>query len=228
MKADSSRESKKTGKKKKQSGAEKPPAEKKVNKRKKKEESSSSSSTSSDSDSSSKTESSESESSPSASGSSGDEKATKSSEKKRKRGKKAKQESIWERLKDIWAMEDRPVHMKKKEGIADMSIAEIIQYKEHYEKEAEKRGVGGAIFGKDEKLKAKTFKKQKDNGYNKLHKARWERLPMSTPRKYWKKVPKKREDIFRHLHLAHYGAEGLVNEATLVRLHDRYSRFRYI
>jgi len=124
-------------------------------------------------------------------------------------------------LKDIWAMEDRPAHMKKKEGIKDMSITEIIQYKEHYEKEAEKRGIGGAIFGKDNKVKAKVFKKQKDNGYNKLHKARWERLPMSTPKKYWKKVPKRRDDIFRHLHLAHYGAEGLINEATLVRLHDR-------
>ena len=140
----------------------------------------------------------------------------------RTKEQKAKEAAIWERLKDIWVMGERPAHMKNRKGIVDMSLSEIIKYKEHYEKEAEKRGVGGAIFGQDQKLKAKAFKKQNDNGSSKLHPARWERLPMVPPRKYWKKVPKKRDDIFRHLHLAHYGAEGMVNEATLVRLHDRY------
>jgi len=215
---DAEKQKKQTGDKTKEATS-KPKAEKKANRKKKKDVSSSDTSDSSNSSSSATSQDSDSDSSPASSSASSQ--SDKTVGKKRKRGRKSKQNSIWDRLKDIWAMEDRPAHMRKKGGIKDMSITDIIQYKEHYEKEAEKRGVGGAIFGKDSKLKAKVFKQQKDNGYNKLHKARWERLPMSTPKKYWKKVPKKREDIFRHLHLEHYGAEGLVNEATLVRLHDR-------
>lgn len=128
---------------------------------------------------------------------------------------------IWERLSDIWAMEARPEHMRRRSGIKNMSLGDIIKYKEHYERESEKRGIGNAIFGKDRKLREKRFKAAKDNGCTKLHPARWERLPMAEPKKYWKQVPKKREEIFRHLHLSHYGAEGLINEQTLIRLHDR-------
>ena len=140
---------------------------------------------------------------------------------KSKKKKRKRSGTIWNRLKDIWAMEARPEHMRHRKGVKNMSLGEIIRYKEHFEKESEKRGMGEAIFGRDQKLKSKQFPAQKDNGGSKLHPARWERLPMAEPKRYWKKVPKKREDIFRHLYLAHYGAEGLVNEATLVRLHDR-------
>ena len=129
--------------------------------------------------------------------------------------------SIWEKLKDIWSMESRPSHMRHRSGIQDMTLSEIMKYKEHYEREAQKRGMGAAIFGKDQKVKAKRYKAQRDDASTKLHPARWERLPMALPRKYWKRVPKKRDEIFRHIQLAHYGADGLVNEATLVKLHDR-------
>lgn len=203
---------------------------KKAKKKKKKVSSSSSSdgseSSSSDSDSDSSSSSSSQDSSKASSSSeseSGNDKTKKGGKKECKR--KRKNDAIWERLKDIWALEERPDHMKKRSGVRDMSLTEIIRYKEHFEKEAEKRGAGAAIFGKDKKLKVKKYKAQKDNGADKLHPARWERLPTVEPRKYWRKVPKRRENVYRHLHLGHYGAEGLVNEVTLVRLHDRY-RYR--
>ena len=129
--------------------------------------------------------------------------------------------SIWEKLKDIWCMESRPSHMRHRSGIQGMSLSEIMKYKEHYELESQKRGVGAAIFGRDQRVKPRRYKSQRDDGVARLHPARWERLPMAEPKKYWRRVPKKRDEIFRHLHLAHYGADGLINEATLVKLHDR-------
>ena len=193
---------------------------KRRSKKKMKRKDSSDSSESSEVEQSSASQSSvESTGSSSSSENSGKEVGSGSEKKKRKKRKKAG--TIWARLKDIWAMEARPEHMRHRRGIANMSLGEIIKYKEHFEKEAEKRGVGEAIFGRDQRLRSKQFPAQKDDGSSRLHPARWERLPMVEPKKYWKKVPKKREDIFRHLYLAHYGAEGLVNEATLVRLHDR-------
>jgi hypothetical protein len=79
--------------------------------------------------------------------------------------------------------------------------------------------VGVAVFGRDKKRRAKKFKAMKDDGEGKLHPARFERLPFSEPEKWWKMVPEKRDEIFRHIRLDHYGAQ--VNEATIVRLHDR-------
>ena len=77
------------------------------------------------------------------------------------------------------------------------------------------------MFGKDKKLKAVVFKKEKDNGTTKLHAARFElRMPLSLPKKYWHKLPAKR-DVFRHFPLAHLGMEGQVAETTVVRMHDR-------
>ena len=151
-------------------------------------------------------------------GSSGEE------SKKRKKGKKKKKDTAsgnWEIMGKFWALEDRPAHLRIKKEVEKMSLGRLMKLKDLYEKEAEKKGIGSAIFGLDEKTSSRKYKAQRDNGVSKLHPARWERLPMAQPKKYWRKVPRKREEIFRHLHLSHYGAEGLINESTLVRLHDR-------
>ncbi len=79
--------------------------------------------------------------------------------------------------------------------------------------------MGVAVFGRDKKRRAKKYKAMKDDGLGKLHPARFERLPFSDPAKWWKMVPEKRDEIYRHIRLEHYGAQ--VSEATIVRLHDR-------
>ena len=45
-----------------------------------------------------------------------------------------------------------------------MTIMEISQFKEHYEKEELRKGGGSAIFGKDSMLKAKKFRAAVDDG----------------------------------------------------------------
>ena len=47
-----------------------------------------------------------------------------------------------------------------------------------------------------------------------------ERLPFVPPENYWKDTPTKREQVFRHVPLAHLGAEGQLSEKVIVRAHD--------
>ena len=99
-------------------------------------------------------------------------------------------------------------------------MAELMRMKEEFGKEAERKGLGSAVFRKDSKPKSKKFKKGKDDGDRVLHPARFLSLPRSEPARYWDKVPTGQQEIYRHLPLQHLGVEG-VPEATIVKLHDR-------
>jgi uncharacterized membrane protein YgcG len=46
-------------------------------------------------------------------------------------------------------------------------------------------------------------------------------MPLVHPKKYYKLVPKRRQDIYRHFPLEHYRADNQVSEQTIVRMHDR-------
>ncbi len=60
-----------------------------------------------------------------------------------------------------------------------------------------------------------------DDGVKRFHLVRFERLPAVEPRKYMKKWATKREPVYRHILLRHYGIEGQVLESTIVRMHNR-------
>ena len=127
----------------------------------------------------------------------------------------------WELVNAMWSVEDRPRHLQDRKVVAGMTITEISQFKEHYEKEELKKGGGSALFGKDSVLKAKKIKAGTDDGREKLHQARFDlRMPFSLPKSYWDRMPVKR-DLFRHFPLAHLGMEGQVSETTILRMHDR-------
>ena len=155
----------------------------------------------------------ESEAAASSSSSSGDRK---------KMGKKKRvRTGMWELVNEMWPLDTRPRLLQNKKTVEKMTIAEISQFKEHYEKEEEKKGAGSAVYGKDRKPKPVNFEKGKDDGLARLHPARFElRMPLCAPKKYWGKMPVRR-DVYRHFPLAHLGMEGQVSEATIVRMHDR-------
>jgi hypothetical protein len=101
-----------------------------------------------------------------------------------------------------------------------MKIGKAMQYKELYDREKKKRGMGDAAFGRDQAVRATRYKEMKDDGRARLHPARWEREPFVEPREYWSETPLKRDQVFRHLQLAHLGAEGQIRENVIVRMHD--------
>jgi hypothetical protein len=53
-----------------------------------------------------------------------------------------------------------------------MSLGKAMKYKELYDKEKAKRGVGDAAFGKDQRVKATKYRAMKDDGRKRLHPAR--------------------------------------------------------
>ena len=139
----------------------------------------------------------------------------------KKKGSSDSGTAHWQLVNEMWAFESRPTLLQDRRRVESMTIAEISQFKAHYEKEEEKKGVGAAVFGKDKKLQPVKVKKCTDDGDKKLSSARFDlRMPVSAPKKYWSMVPKKRE-VFRHLLLNHLGLEGQVSETTVVRMHDR-------
>jgi len=196
------------------SSEEEPPGKKgrgAARRRKRAEQSSSSSSSDS---SSSSSRASESDSERSEAGSS-------SSAGKGGKKKKEKESATWALLNDIWPVEERPKKLQDRRYVGKLSWPTLMALQDRYEKEAEKKGVGSAIYGRDRKLRKIRFKEKADDGYAKLHRARWLRLPMAAPEKYWRKVPRTHEQKFRHLQLAHYGAESQINERVILSLHDR-------
>ena len=190
----------------------------KVKKRKARSPSSSSSASSSDAGGESSVESSGTSSSSSAA-SGGSYRGRKGQKKKASQGK-------WAMLNDIWPLERRPRKLQDKGYVEQLSWRTLNALQDRYEKEEERKGVGAAIFGKDQKLKKTAFKKKADDGFAKLHPARFLRLPLAAPEKYWKKVPKCHEQRFRHVQLGHYGAESQVNEKVILAMHDRQVRNR--
>jgi hypothetical protein len=124
-------------------------------------------------------------------------------------------------MNEMWPIDRRPRHLQNKKIATRLSLGKLMRYKELFEKEAEKQGMGAALYGKDMKLKKQRYKKFTDDGYAKLHAARFCRQPLAPPKKYYRRVPKRRDEIFRHFPLDHYGAENAVAEQTIVRMHDR-------
>jgi hypothetical protein len=124
-------------------------------------------------------------------------------------------------MNEMWPIDRRPRHLQNKKIATRLSLGKLMRYKELYEKEAEKQGLGAALYGKDVKVKKVKYRKFTDDGFCKLHKARFSRQSLAQPKKYYKLVPKRREEIYRHFPLDHYGAGNLVSEQTIVRMHDR-------
>ena len=206
------------GKKSKREMSEEAGAKKKKMKTKRKETSSSSSETDS-SDLSSSGDSSTSSSGESSSRSSSSEAG--GGKKRKQKGKRKKRDVNWDLINEMWPINNRPKHLQRRSVVKKMELGQLMRFKEHFEKEAERKGLGAAACGTDLKAKKVRYQAMSDDSFKKLHPARFNRQPLAAPKKYWKDVPQKREEISRHFPLAHYGAEGQVNEATIVKMHDR-------
>jgi hypothetical protein len=140
--------------------------------------------------------------------------------KEKKKKKVKKEDKDWELLEELWPVEDRPRRLQDREYLSGISVTKMMRLKDQYEKEAEKKGVGSAVFGRDKKPKKKNFKQMKDDGEKRLHPARFVPMPVVDPAKYWRSVPVSWQEVYRHLPLQHVGAEG-VPEATVVKMHNR-------
>ena len=89
------------------------------------------------------------------------------------KGSKSAGSAHWQLVNEMWNFEARPKLLQDRKRVEGMSIAEISQFKAHFDKEEERKGVGSAVFGKDRKLEPVKVKKGVDEGDKKLNKARF-------------------------------------------------------
>ncbi len=106
----------------------------------------------------------------------------------RKKAKKTERRINWELINDMWPLEARPKHLQKRSVVEAMDLGKLLKFKEHYEKEAERKGLGMAASGRDAKPKKIKFRSKTDDSHLKLHPARFCRQPLSQPKDYWNQV----------------------------------------
>ncbi len=141
---------------------------------------------------------------------------------RRRRRKQADKKADMDLKEQFWPREDRPQALKSRKAIAQVSMERFLQMKEQIQKEREKLGLGGEVFSRDSKPKAKKFKKGADDGERELHPARFLPLPHSEPATYWHLVPTTHEHVYRHLPLELTCGRG-IPEAVVARMHNRKS-----
>ena len=129
--------------------------------------------------------------------------------------------TTWELLLPIWDIEDRPEAMQHEETVNAMTLDNVFAYKSHYEQQTKKEGKGDSAFGKDRRLPTKRYTEEDDNCGDCLHEVRFERGPVVEDAEFWKRMPLKRKDTYRHLPMEQEGAEGCINENVITRAHDR-------
>ena len=129
--------------------------------------------------------------------------------------------TTWELLLPIWDVEDRPEAMQHMETVNAMSLENVFAYKQHFEQQSKKEGKGDCAFGKDKKLATRKYEEEEDNCTDLLHSVRFERGPMAEEETFWKRMPLKRKETYRHLPLEQDGADGQINENVITRAHDR-------
>lgn len=127
----------------------------------------------------------------------------------------------WAMLADLWPEEQRPKYLQNREKVNRMTMGKLMQFQTLYHEREKWMGKGSQVFGADPKLPMKKFREQRDNREDKIHEASLLRLPVAEPEDYWSLVPLKREPIYRNIPLKHCGGENLVNELTIIRMHDR-------
>ena len=74
---------------------------------------------------------------------------------------------------------------------------------------------GNSDIAKDGKQHTTIFKEEADNGTDKLHKARWCRMPTTCPSTWYKNVPLKRTPVIRSLPLEFSGSMNMVAQKSV-------------
>lgn len=78
-----------------------------------------------------------------------------------------------------------------------------------------------SLLKKDELPPRVKFAEGKDDGQEKLHPARWLRLPFTDPKKYYDQVPMKHDHKYKNLALEFGGCNSNLSDRTIHLMHDR-------
>ena len=131
--------------------------------------------------------------------------------------------NVWKMVEKYYPIDKRPEELMNKKIVKRLKLSDLNDITDFFQK-TEKLRNGNNIesLSKDKKPKTKKFKVAKDDCDRRLHPARFCRLPISNPTKWWgKKVPQKRDHSFAALPLDFIGADRKVANKVIGFCHDR-------
>lgn len=131
--------------------------------------------------------------------------------------------SNWSLLNSIWPVSDRPANLQREEVVNQIEFSNLLNMAKYHKElsQSSTSGTSKASFTKDTLPGTTVFKEAKDDGIRKLHPARFLRMPLSNPKKWWHKVPVSRGFKYRAIPLKFSGCQGQVSERTIENAHDR-------
>ena len=130
-------------------------------------------------------------------------------------------EANWEFLEAYWPVEDRPPTLQKKKNVGKLSLEKIRTYLKLYQdaQKLTKSEQDGVV--RDQKPKEMKFREAADDGFSKLHQARFCRYPLADPKDWFHKMPTQRKEVFLSMPLDFSGMENCVSDVTIKKMHRR-------
>ena len=130
--------------------------------------------------------------------------------------------SNWNILYTIWPVEKRPIALQNKVKFNQMPMDQLVQLA-RFDRENTKSVESdlSASYTRDKKPLAIKYPEAKDDGFKKLHPARFERFPLADIKDWWKKVPRVRSHQYKNLPLQYSGTHNKVTLRTIQLMHDR-------
>ena len=134
----------------------------------------------------------------------------------------------WSVLRNIWPVEKRPLGLQNKTSFNAISLDNLLCLAKFDRQNL--KAIEGDLstnFNPDRKPKTTSYKKAKDNGFKKLHPARFQRYPLANLKDWWKHMPKTRNHLYKNLDLKFMGANNKLTQKTIQGLHDRTKSLQF-
>jgi len=130
--------------------------------------------------------------------------------------------SNWNILYTIWPVEKRPLALQNKAKFNEMTLDQLVQLARFDRDNAKAVESDLSVsYTRDKKPLTTKYPEAKDDGFKKLHPARFERFPLSDIKDWWKKVPRVRSHQYKNLPLQYSGTHNKVTLRTIQQMHDR-------
>ena len=130
--------------------------------------------------------------------------------------------SNWNILYNYWPVEKRPIALQNKSKFNQMPMDQLLQLAK-FDRDNTKAVESDltSSYTRDKKPLAIKYPEAKDDGFKKLHPARFERFPLADIKDWWKKVPRVRSHQYKNLPLQYSGTHNKVTLRTIQQMHDR-------
>ena len=111
-------------------------------------------------------------------------------------------------------------NMRNREYVDSQQLDTLIKFYEVYERKRSEVSMVDS-YKMDKKPPTREFEAGQDNGFDELHPARFQRMPLDEWSKFWPQVPVEHKHRYKNLNLKPVGADCHISDRTINKLHNR-------